>query len=257
MTLIRCAALAALALLGSAAVARPVAASTSRELFEAGNNAYELGRFDEAATAYEKILGYGVSDPRVLYNLANSYFKQGKLGAAILHYERALRLDPSDRDARDNLEFARGMIRDRVTESEVPYPVKVVQDVLDGLSANLVGAVFLLLYCAAGGLVGVLVLARGHAGRRALGYCAGAAGFLALVAGGALAYKIEQITAARAIVMEEKVDVLSGPAADNTVLFTVHEGTRLEVRNRRDGWYQVSLPNAMSGWVPSGAVEQV
>jgi uncharacterized protein YgiM (DUF1202 family) len=57
--------------------------------------------------------------------------------------------------------------------------------------------------------------------------------------------------------MEEKVDVLSGPAADNTVLFTVHEGTRLEVRNRRDGWYQVSLPNAMSGWVPSGAVEQV
>jgi len=89
MTLIRCAALAALTLLGSAAVARPVAASTSRELFEAGNNAYEQGRFDEAATAYEKILGYGVSDPRVLYNLANSYFKQGKLGAAILHYERA------------------------------------------------------------------------------------------------------------------------------------------------------------------------
>ncbi len=63
--------------------------------------------------------------------------------------------------------------------------------------------------------------------------------------------------APHAIVMADRVDVLSGPSADNTVLFTVHEGTRLEVRNRRDGWFQVSLPNAMSGWVPSGTVEEV
>src|SRR5213593_4536958 len=159
--------LVALLALGATAPLSPALASTPRELFQNGNSAYEQGNFEVAVDAYQKILAYGVADPRVLYNLANSYFKQGKLGAAILHYERALRLDPSDRDARDNLEFARGMIRDRVTESEVPYPVKVVQDVLDGLSANLVGAVFLLLYCAAGGLVGVLFLARGHAGRRA------------------------------------------------------------------------------------------
>ncbi len=70
-------------------------ASTPKELFDAGNGAYEQGRFQDAAAAYEKILGYGVGDPRVLYNLANAYFKMGKLGAAILHYERALRLDPS------------------------------------------------------------------------------------------------------------------------------------------------------------------
>ena len=257
MRLRRRSALAGLLLLCSAAATRPVRASTPRELFEAGNSAYEQGRFDDAAAAYEKILGYGVADPRVLYNLANSHYKLGKLGAAILYYERALRLDPSDRDARDNLEYARGLIRDRVTESEIPYPLKVAQDVLDGLSTNRVSAVFLVVYVAAAGLVGALPLTRGHAGRRALGYCAAVTGLLALVSGGALAYKIDQVTAARAIVMEEKVDVLSGPAADNTVLFTVHEGTRLEVRNRRDGWYQVSLPNAMSGWVPSGAVERV
>lgn len=244
-------------LLLCAAAAGEAHASTPKELFDAGNGAYEQGRFQDAAAAYEKILGYGIGDPRVLYNLANAYFKMGRLGAAILHYERALRLDPSDGDVRDNLEYARGLIRDIVTEAEIPYPVKVVKNFLDGLSTDLVTALFLAVYFAAGGLVGALPLSRAYATRRALGYGAAAAGLAVIVMGLALGHKIEQTTAARAIVMEDKVNVLSGPAADNTVLFTVHEGARLEVRNRRDGWYQVSLPNAMSGWVPSTAVEQV
>lgn len=244
-------------LLLCAAAAGEARASTPRELFEAGNSAYEQGRYQEAAAAYEKILGYGALDPRVLYNLANACFKEGRLGAAILYYERALRLDPSDRDVRDNLEYARGLIRDRVTETDVPYPVKVVKEFLDRLSTTLVTVLFLIVYFAAGGLVGALPLSKAYATRRALGYGAAAAALAVVVMGLALGHKIEQTTAARAIVMEDRVDVLSGPAADNTVLFTVHEGARLEVRNRRDGWYQVSLPNAMSGWVPSAAVEQV
>ncbi len=232
-------------------------ASTPRELFQSGNNLYEQGRFQEAADAYEKILGYGVADPRVLYNLANADFKVGKLGAAILYYERAQRLAPSDQDVRDNLELARGLIRDRVPEAEIPYPVQAVKEVLDALPVDLLSLIFLCVYFITGGLVGALPLVTGYARRRVLGYAAAVTGLCALLAGGALLYKIQDRTAEHAIVMADRVDVLSGPSADNTVLFTVHEGTRLEVRNRRDGWFQVSLPNAMSGWVPSGSVEGV
>jgi len=252
----RLASFAILALCAAAPLV-PALASTPRELFQSGNSAYEQGKFQEAADAYEKILAYGFADPRVLYNLANAYFKQGRLGAAILHYERALRLDPSDRDARDNLELARGLIRDRVPETDIPYPVKVLQDFLDALSIELVSVVFLCLYYAAAGIVGALPLVSGEMRRRALGYGAAAAWLCALLAGGALVYRIQDRTAAHAIVMADRVDVLSGPSADNTVLFTVHEGTRLDVRNRRDGWFQVSLPNAMSGWVPAESVEGV
>jgi tetratricopeptide (TPR) repeat protein len=234
-----------------------VLASTPRELFQNGNDLYEQGRFQEAADAYEKIVRYGVADPRVLYNLANADFKLGRLGAAILYYERALRLDPSDQDVRDNLEFARGLIRDRVPEAEIPYPVQAAREVLDAFPIDLLSVIFLGVYFVAGGLVGVLPLTSGATRRRGLGYAAAAAGLCAILAGGALFYKIQDRMAAHAIVMADRVDVLSGPSADNTVLFTVHEGTRLEVRNRRDGWFQVSLPNAMSGWVPSGTVEGV
>ena len=250
-------ALAALLTLWAAAPLSPALASTPRELFQSGNSAYEQGKFEEAAEAYEKILAYGFGDPRVLYNLANASFKQGKLGAAILYYERALRLDPSDQDVRDNLELARGLIHDRIPEAEIPYPVKAIREVLDTLAIDFLCVVFLCVYYLAAGLVGVLPLVTGNVRRRVLGYGAAAAGLCVLLSGGALLYKHQDRTAAHAIVMRDRVDVLSGPSADNTVLFTVHEGAMLEVRNRRDGWYQVSLPNAMSGWVPSEAVERV
>jgi tetratricopeptide (TPR) repeat protein len=232
-------------------------ASTPAELFARANGAYEEGKYEEAATAYATILDYGVTDPRVLYNLGNAYFKMARLGPAILNYERALRIDPADQDARDNLEFARGRIRDRVPEPEAPYPVQVLQGALDALSSNLVSVIFLAAYLVASGLAGALPLVRSDLRRRVIAYTLAAAGMGVALAGGALAYKIRDDASGRAIVMQDRVDVLSGPAADNTVLFTVHEGTRLQIRNRLDGWCQVSLPNALSGWVQATSVEQV
>ena len=249
--------LPALVLVLAGVAGAPALASTPAELFGAGNSAYEKGRFDEAAAAYETIVGYGVLDPRVLYNLGNTYYKMGRLGPAILQYERAVRLAPGDREARENLEFARGRIRDRVAEPEAPYPVKALQEVLDVVPTDTLSALFLALYLAVGGLVGACLLSRQAMRQRILIYAALAVGLCAAAAGGALAYRIRDTNATEAIVMQDRVDVRSGPAADNTVLFTVHEGTRVEVRNRLEGWYQVSLPNALSGWVPASAVEGV
>ncbi|HEU4403582.1 MAG TPA: SH3 domain-containing protein, partial [Candidatus Polarisedimenticolia bacterium] len=204
-----------------------------------------------------KILDYGLRDPRVDYNLGNAYFRMGRLGAAILHFERALRVDPTDVEARDNLDLARGRIRDRAEAPEAPYPVKVLRDLVEAPAFAFLEGLFLALYVAAGGLVGALLLSRGEARRRLLGYGALCLGLGMLLSGGALVFRIREATANQAIVMQDKVDVRAGPAEDNTVLFTVHEGTRVEVRSRVDGWYQVSLPSALSGWLPVASVERV
>jgi len=232
-------------------------AATPAEIFSKAGDAYEAGNYQEAAAGYARILDYGLRDPRVYYNLGNAYFKMGRLGAAILNYERALRLNPADREARDNLELARGQIRDRVAEPEVQYPLRVLLGLLDSVTADVVAALFLAFYIVAGGFLGALPLTRSSVARRGLAYGALASGIVAVVFGAGLFLKVREATAVRAIVMEDKVDVRSGPAEDNTVLFTVHEGTRLEVRNHLGGWYQVSLPNALSGWIPAVAVEKV
>jgi hypothetical protein len=40
-------------------------------------------------------------------------------------------------------------------------------------------------------------------------------------------------------------------------LFTAHEGTKFRVRKRSDTWWLVSLPNGVSGWVKSDALETI
>ena len=235
----------------------PSWATAPGALFEQGNDAYEGGRFEEAAQAYARIVEYGVRDPRVHYNLGNAYFKLGRLGPAILQYERALRLAPADRDIRDNLDFARTRIRDRVEEPESPYPVKALREFLEPVSPDTPAVIALGFYWLAAASFGALCLTGGGAARRALGYAGSTAVLCALLAGAALGWKIHMLETTHAVVMEDRADVLSGPATDNTILFTVHEGTRLEVRSRRDGWLQVSLPNALSGWIAASTVEAV
>jgi len=239
------------------AAPRPLLAASPDELFAQGNAAYEAGHFEDAVTAYERILAYGVEDARVHYNLGNSYFRLNRPGPAILNYERALRLDPADREARDNLDLAGGMIRDRVVAPEIPYPIQVVKSALDRTSTDRIALVFVLFYLLAGGLLGAFWVSRDSVRRRLLAYGALALGLCAIVSAAAFVYRVQVDRTDIAVVMQDRVDVRAGPAADNTVLFTVHEGTRMQVRNRLSGWYQVSLPNALSGWIPAGAVEEV
>ena len=52
----------------------------------------------------------------------------------------------------------------------------------------------------------------------------------------------------RAVVVEQKVDVRSGPGSENIAVFTVHEGTRVQVHASNNGWHQISLRNGWSGW---------
>ena len=252
------AALAGAALLCTVlATAAPARAATPASLFEDGNAAYKAGHFDQAVAAYQEILAYGIVDPRVLYNLGNAYFKTGKIGQAIVQYERALRLAPSDQEIRDNLELARGQIHDRPPEPELQYPIRVARDTLEMLPSGPLTATFLVLWFAATGFAGAVPLVRAWDRRRILALAATAFGLLALTAGAAVAYQVRMEEAAVAIILPDKVDVRSGPGEENTVLFTVHEGTRMELGNRLDTWVQVSLPTGLSGWVPASSVEKV
>jgi tetratricopeptide (TPR) repeat protein len=248
---------AAALLAGSLVFTFEAQAATAAALFATGNDAYDDGRYEEAVSAYQQILSRGLLDPRVYYNLGNAYFKLGRLGPAILHYERALRLSPEDREARHNLDLARGQIRDRVAEPELQYPIRVVKEAIDRLPPNPLAWFFLVSYVALAGLIALHIVSRSWTRRRAIAYVSIFVGLLALTAGTALVYKVRQMSSEVAVVMQDKVDVRSGPGEDNTILFTVHEGTRLEMRNRLQAWVQVGLPNGLSGWVPATALEQV
>ncbi len=57
--------------------------------------------------------------------------------------------------------------------------------------------------------------------------------------------------------MAATVDGRSAPVSDGTVLFTVHEGLKVEVRSERQGWVQIALPNGLVGWIESTKAERI
>ena len=54
-----------------------------------------------------------------------------------------------------------------------------------------------------------------------------------------------------AIIIAEQTRAHSGPDADQTEVFTVHEGTKVRVVRQEGRWFLVRLANGIGGWLPA------
>jgi tetratricopeptide (TPR) repeat protein len=78
-------------------------ASPSQDPFNAANDAYSNGKYEEAKVEYLHLVQEGIYTPDLFYNLGNAWFKLGDYGRAILNYNRALLLDRNFPEAESNL----------------------------------------------------------------------------------------------------------------------------------------------------------
>ncbi|MDE5979645.1 MAG: tetratricopeptide repeat protein, partial [Muribaculaceae bacterium] len=98
-------------------VEEPAAIISGEVLAQQADSAYSADNFVMAEALYLKALEAGGSSSTLFYNLGNAYYRQGNLGKAIVNYERALKLDPTNADARANLEFVNSKITDKQIDS--------------------------------------------------------------------------------------------------------------------------------------------
>ena len=81
---------------------------------------------------------------------------------------------------------------------------------------------------------------------------------VALASGGALAAKVSaQSNRVEAIVLTENAYVRSGPGDANPRLAEIHEGLKVRVISEREGWYQVTLANGLTGWLRASELETI
>ncbi len=232
-------------------------AQTPEDSFRRANEAYEQGRYEDAAEGYRSLLRYDIVDPILEYNLGNAEFRRGRLGPAILHYERARRLDPIDPDIAANLAYAREQCFDRV---ESPQSATIVQWVHAlqnrlGPDRQAWGALVVLWLAVA---VVAWCSARPGGWSATYGWALAALLLVLALALSSWYTTLERLEGRRAaVVLADAVDVLAGPGPNNPALFTVHEGLTLEIRAERDEWLQVSLPNGLHGWISKEALEEV
>ncbi len=227
-------------------------AESANVLFKKGNQSYEEGKFDQAIEAYESILDLGIKNFRVFHNLGNAHFRQNQLGKAIANYRRALVLEPRDEDTKANLSFIKLFTLDKIEEQKINPLSNMLDWFLNLWSADEFALLTSFFYTLSMTL-GILMIFKRS--RRYLRLVFATFLALLLIFGSSLWAKIYFDSLDHGVVISPQVEVRSGPGEDYILQFTGHEGLDFRVDEEKEGWYRISLPNGIKGWIPQEAVE--
>lgn len=231
------------------------------------NAAYADGRYDEAAQLYQEMLDSDEltangqkltagSRAVLYYNLGNAQFKQGELAQAILAYERALRLDPKNKDAKYNLAFAQSRITDNIVEQDF-FLSTWARTVRNSLREHtwLVLSICLFIFA----LVGLLLFLLGRETwlRRTAFHTAWLALLFSLITGlNAASLHQRDTLRAEAIITQGVVNAKASPDRSGTDLFTLHEGTKVTIRETLGEWANIRVGNN-EGWIRITNLERI
>lgn len=234
--------------------------NTLENSLDSASQAYRNNDFKKSIEIYEGIVAEGIAEDResaqIYYNLGNAYFRDSRLGKAILNYERALMLDPGDSDIRHNLRFAGSRTEDRIEEVGSLFLTNWINGIRNMLSSDMwgtAGIVFFLLFlvCLTLFLFVRLLWIRKTA------FYSGIVFFVFMIIANIFAFnqKREQIQRTYAIVIVGAASVNASPDENSNVLFELHEGTKVKIRNSDGNWYEIEIANGSVGWTPKQKVE--
>lgn len=241
-----------------------LAAPAARADVAAADSAYMQDDFLSAAALYQEAIdSLGPSAER-LYNLGNAYYRAGLPGMAIVSYERALRLDPSNQDIKENLEFVNSRIVDRLPDSS-----SLIGGATDRLASAWhpnawawVGIVTFLL--ALGGVF--LYFLMDSVMLRKVGFFGAGILLLCCIGANVLAYRSSRaISASNAAVVVTPSAILSTtprqPKDRSEEAMLLHEGTKVTILDSIPGtgqdrmWYDVRVDKTRRAWISSQSLE--
>ena len=225
-------------------------------LFAQANANYAEGNYAEAAEQYQEVLAEQPS-AEVYYNLGNAYFKQGELSQSILAYERALRLKPTMKDAKHNLQFAQTRIVDNIEDTQSFFLSSWLKTVRNALNLQAWVMLSILLFILA--LVGFFFFAFSQTIwlRKTAFYTSLVALLISICAcanAGSLHKRDTQ--RAEAIVTQGIVNAKASPDRSGTDLFTIHEGTKVKITDVIGEWCCIHVGNNI-GWMQLAHLERI
>ncbi|MCB9366583.1 MAG: tetratricopeptide repeat protein [Calditrichaeota bacterium] len=224
--------------------------------FDAGLAAYQAEQWDLAIEQWQSVIATGKSSGSLEYNLGNAYFRKEDFPRAIVHYERALRLMPDDKDVEHNLLLANRGIVDQITPLPQLGVIRFAGKLRDQVSPEALMRIAVLLNLL---LVVSILLQRYGAGvlRRWSARLSLAFGLLLVISTAWYFWRNSAFNEKYGIVMTERADVNSGPTAEATQLFSLHEGTKVKLGEALSDWVAVELSDGRKGWLQRGLVEEI
>jgi hypothetical protein len=187
------------------------------------------------------------------YDVGTAAAQAGQVGTAVLFLDRALRDNPWDSDARQNLERVRGKRVDKVMGQEPGE--SPLQRIAAGIPGRLLFWLSLFLFWVGSGIWSAKGLGRS---RLANGWVVLALALAGACFGASKASEAERSVRYGVVVTgAQGVAVHAGPAADLPSKFEVHDGLKILVLDDENGFAHIRLGNGLEGYVPESEVQEI
>lgn len=238
------------------------------------SRAYVSGDYDRAIAIYEKDIQSGGASTGLYYNLGNAYAQSGRPGLAVLNYEKSLRLDPSNSQARNNLQYTESLVQianEALTEGKNIDPTPADRSFFDWIRSGIsrfssdvwsVIAVCFFMLCISG-IVSYLFVS--SVGVKKVGFFGG--GVCLLLTCIALWFasisKSAAIDNSLGVLISGEASLRLDPSVDSkTVACPLSSGTRfkiLGVKKGKDGkeWMHLYLNAEYTGWLESDNIARL
>lgn len=231
------------------------------------DSAYNSLAYSRALELYREACDSLGASSDLYYNIGNTYYRLGDAGRAIIWYERALQLDPTNDDARTNLDFVNSRITDKPVDDR-----SMISRGYDNIAnaahpdtwAWIAFALFTITIIA---FVGYLVTS-GVLVRKT---CFFGGGVLLLLTIAALTLAMTGASRSSnhdyAIITSPAARLSTAPRAatdDDSQAFLLHEGTKVEVVDSvipsttgAERWYEVKVGGNARAWINGDDMERI
>lgn len=219
---------------------------------------YQKKNYQQAIIDYQELLKKGVSAD-IYYNLGNAYYRTDNITQALLAYERAHLLSPGDGDIRFNLEMARSKTIDKITPESEMFFVTWYKALVNLMSVD--GWAYLAIVSLIIVIIGMLVYLFGPSIRAKRAGFYGCVFFIVLfVLSNIFAFQQRSLLMNRtgAIIISPSVTVKTGPSANSSDSFVIHEGTRVDILDKSlANWRSIRLADGREGWITTKQLEEI
>lgn len=239
--------------------------SRGEQLAQMADSAYSADNFQMAEQLYLQALKEGGSSSVLFYNLGNAYYRQGNLGKAIVNYERALKLDPTNADARTNLDFVNSKITDKQIDSG-SYLDSVWDGTVGMFRPDTWAVIALVLFAIFLGAVAVYIFSSAVTVKKT-SFFGGMIVFVVTVVAVVISFAAANRVNSNnyAIILPPASQLSTSPREARSQAeqaFLLHEGTKVEIidslATSADGtWYEVMVGHGERAWVKSTEVERI
>jgi len=224
------------------------------EKFDIANSYYNNSEYNKSIQLYEEIINEELHSEYLYYNLGNAYYRNGMIGQSIWAYNKAISLNPRLENVKYNLEIVSSKIIDRVILPPEFFLVNIYINFKSFFSYNewlIIGSIlFLLTVCFF--VINKIFIFNNHIIKKI--------NFISILITFILHSIILDVFLEKnekkfGIIVFDNVNAYSGPFyGDNTILFTVNEGTKAQISQDQGEWFEIVLFNGGKAWVPKEKV---